>query len=215
MALPPSRSRIPGITDLPGAAPGMRIGLFGGSFNPTHEGHLLVARQCLTRLGLDSLWLLVSPGNPLKDHAELAPLEQRVTAARRLMNHPRIEVTGFEAAHGFRYSYDTLSYLKRALPGTRFVWIMGADNLVRFHEWERWRDIAAMMPMAVYVRPGSALRATFSKAAVALRECRIPEAEAETIAERDPPAWVYLHGMTSRQSSTAIRARRKTPSPSN
>lgn len=199
---------IPGITELPVAAPGMRIGLFGGSFNPAHEGHKLVALQCLRRLGLDALWLLVSPGNPLKDHSELASLEQRVKLARNLMDHPRISVTGFEAAHGFRYSFDTLRFLKKGRPQTRFVWIMGADNLRRFHEWERWQEIAAMLPMAIYARPGSTLRATFSRAAVALRAFRIPEAEAETIAVRQPPAWVYLHGMTSRLSSTAIRASR-------
>lgn len=206
---------IPGTTELPLAAAGMRVGLFGGSFNPAHEGHRLVALQCLTRLRLDALWILVSPGNPLKDRSELAPLEQRVRAARELMKDRRIEVTGFEAARGFRYSFDTLSYLKEARPGTRFVWVMGADNLRQFHEWERWQDIAALMPMAVYARPGSTLRATFSKAAIALKQVRIPEDQAETIADRDPPAWVYLHGMTSRQSSTAIRASRNGVSTSN
>lgn len=206
---------ISGVTELPKATPGMRVGLFGGSFNPAHDGHLLVARQCLKRLELDAVWLLVSPGNPLKDHSELAPLAQRVSDTRALMSHPGIEVTGFEAAHGFRYSYDTLSYLHQAFPGTRFVWIMGADNLRQFHEWERWQDIARLMPMAIYARPGSTLRATFSPAAIALRRFRIPEEEAETIADRDPPAWVYLHGMTSRQSSSAIRASQKSADTSN
>lgn len=193
----------------------MRIGLFGGSFNPAHDGHRLVALQCLARLGLDAMWLLVSPGNPLKDHAELAPLARRVTETRALMDHPDIKVTGFEAAHGFRYSFDTMSFLKEACPGTRFVWVMGADNLGQFHEWERWQDIAGLMPMAIYARPGSNLRATFSKAATALKKYRIPEAEAASIADRQPPAWVYLHGMMSRQSSTAIRAARNGASTSN
>ena len=193
----------------------MRVGLFGGSFNPAHEGHLLVARQCLKRLGLDAVWLLVSPGNPLKDHSELEPLAKRVRDTRALMSDPRIEVTGFEAAHGFSYSFDTLRYLRQSFPGTRFVWIMGADNLRQFHEWERWRDIANLMPMAVYARPGSTLRATFSTAATALKAFRVPEDEAETIADQDPPAWVYLHGMTSRQSSGAIRASRKSAKTSN
>jgi nicotinate-nucleotide adenylyltransferase len=206
---------IPGITELPIATPGMRIGLFGGSFNPVHEGHRLVALQCLKRLQLDAVWLVVSPGNPLKDHSELAPLAERVAAARALMEDPRIEVTGFEAAHGFRYSFDALSFLREARPGTRFVWIMGADNLRQFHHWERWRDIAGLMPMAVYARPGSTLRATFSKAATALRDRRIPEAEAPSLADREPPAWVYLHGMTSKLSSSAIRASRSRASTSN
>lgn len=193
---------------LPPHAPGMRIGLFGGSFNPAHEGHLLVARQCLKRLQLDSIWLLVSPGNPLKDHAELAPLAARLAATRALMDHPRIEVTGFEAAHDFRYTFDTLSYLRRSAEGVDFVWIMGADSLKDFHRWERWRDIASLVPIAVYARPGSNFRATRSRAATALAKFRIPEEEAETLAGRAPPAWVYLRGLMSAQSSTAIRAAR-------
>lgn len=198
--------RIPGITELPTHAPGMRVGLFGGSFNPAHEGHRLVAVQCLRRLALDSVWLLASPGNPLKENSGLPPLADRVTAARAVMDHPRIEVTGFEAEHGFRYSFDTLSFLQESCAGVKFVWIMGADNLVQFERWERWRDIAELMPIAVYARPGSILRATTSKAATALRKYRIPEAEAEGLADRDPPAWVYLRGIMSAQSSTAIRA---------
>lgn len=199
--------RIPGITELPTHAAGMRVGLFGGSFNPAHDGHRLVAVQCLKRLALDAVWLLASPGNPLKKNDNLAPLADRVTATRALMDHPRIAVTGFEAEHGFRYSFDTLSFLREACDGVKFVWIMGADNLAQFDRWERWRDMAELMPMAVYARPGSNLRATTSKAATALKAFRIPEIEAESLADRDPPAWVYLRGVMSRQSSTAIRAK--------
>jgi len=203
--------RIPGITELPVHASGMRVGLFGGSFNPAHDGHRLVALQCLKRLNLDAVWLLASPGNPLKENSNLAPLTDRVTATRALMDHPRIEVTGFEAEHGFRYSFDTLSYLKQACAGVKFVWIMGADNLAQFDRWERWRDMVELMPIAVYARPGSLHRATASKAAMALKAHRLPEAEAEALADRDPPAWVYLRGVMSGQSSTAIRARRAAP----
>jgi nicotinate-nucleotide adenylyltransferase len=195
-------------TALPPHAPGMRIGLFGGSFNPAHEGHRLVANQCLRRLELDALWVLVSPGNPLKDHAALAPLADRLAATRALLDDPRIKVTGFEAAHDFHYTFDTLSYLRRTCETARFVWIMGADSLVSFDRWERWQDVAALVPIAVYARPGSSLRATSSRAAVALRRFRIPEAAAPTLAGRDPPAWVYLRGVMSAQSSTAIRAGR-------
>ena len=200
------------ITALPPSAPGMRIGLFGGSFNPAHDGHRLVALECLKRLQLDSLWLLVSPGNPLKDHSELAPLEDRVAHARQLMDHPRIEVTAFEAAHAFRYTWDTLTHLRRVAEGVDFVWIMGADSLRDFHRWERWRDIAELVPIAVYARPGANFRATRSRAATALSDFRIPESEAETLAGRDPPAWVYLRGVMSPQSSTAIRAAQKAES---
>jgi len=194
---------------VPTHAAGMRIGLFGGSFNPPHEGHRLVALQCLKRLQLDALWILVSPGNPLKDHRELAPLEERIAATRALMDHPRIAVTGFEAAHHFRYTYETVSFLRMRCEGVKFVWIMGADSLRDFDRWERWEEIAASVPMAVYARPGSNSRATLSKAAVALGAARIPEEAAETLASRQPPAWVYLHGVTSPESSTAVRARQR------
>ncbi len=186
----------------------MRIGLFGGSFNPAHEGHRLVAEQCLRRLDLDAVWVLVSPGNPLKDHSQLAPLADRVANARALMGSTQIRVTGFEAAHGFRYSYDTIRYLTSALSDRRFVWIMGADNLAGFHRWERWRDIARLLPMAIYVRPGSGRSAPASPAAQALARYRIEETDAGDLASRAPPAWVYLHGLMSTLSSSAIRARR-------
>ena len=197
------------ITDLPPHGAGLRVGLFGGSFNPIHEGHRLVAEQCLKRLALDAVWLLVTPGNPLKNNGELPPLETRVRAARELIANPRIYATGVEAVHDFHYTVDTLEWLVEACPDTGFVWIMGADNLTQFDRWERWQDIANLMPIAVYARPGSTFRATVSKAATALKKHRLPEAEAEALAGREPPAWVYLHGITSPQSSTALRARRK------
>jgi nicotinate-nucleotide adenylyltransferase len=191
----------------------MRIGLFGGSFNPIHAGHLLVAEQCLKRLRLDAVWLLVSPGNPLKDHGDLAPLIERVAAARALARDPRLAVTGYEAVHGFSYTYDTLSHLKTTLPGRRFVWIMGADSMAGLHRWERWRDLARLMPMAVYVRPGSARSAFASRAAVALARWRRDESDAPILADLAPPAWIYLHGVMSTLSSTAIRNTRKIPAP--
>jgi nicotinate-nucleotide adenylyltransferase len=193
----------------PLAEPGMRIGLFGGSFNPAHEGHRLVALQSLKRLGLDRVWLLVTPGNPLKDHGELAPLETRLAETVKLMDDPRLEVTGFEAAHDFTYTWQTLSYLTERHPRVQFVWIMGADGLRNFDRWERWQDIARMLPIAVYDRPGLAFSATTGKAALALEPFRLREADARTLAGRQPPVWVYLHGMVSSQSSTAIRRARQ------
>lgn len=187
----------------------MRIGLFGGSFNPIHEGHLLVIEETLRRLQLDQLWVMVTPGNPLKNHKDLAPLTDRVEAARRFIDNPKVRVTGFEAAHGFTYSWQTISFLTKSLPDRNFVWIMGADNLVDFHRWERWRNIAAMVPMAVYVRPGSSRRATASLAANALSRWRIDEDDAPVLASLKPRAWVYLHGRQSPLSSSAIRARRQ------
>jgi len=183
----------------------MRISLFGGSFNPPHDGHRLVSRQALKRLGLDQVWWLVSPGNPLKDHSELKPLAERIAAAQKLVDHPGVRITGFEAEHGFKYTFDTLEFLTQSLPDRRFVWIMGADNLTSFHKWERWREIANMMPMAVYVRPGDARQAPFSKTAIALSGDRIDESDAHRLADLQAPAWVYMHGIMSDLSSTQIR----------
>lgn len=197
---------IPHLTQLPPSAPGMRIGLFGGSFNPPHDGHRLVSRECLKRLGLDALWWLVSPGNPLKDHSALAPLASRIAAAEALIDHPRVRVTGFEAHQGFRYTYDTLKFLTTALPDRRFVWIMGADSLATFHLWERWEEIFRLLPIAVYVRPGSTRTATFSRAAQRFASARIDEAGAKLLCTCTPPAWVFLHGLMSSLSSTQIRA---------
>ncbi len=186
----------------------MRIGLFGGSFNPPHEGHLHVGRMALRRLGLDRLWWLVTPGNPLKERRGLASLEERVAAARELARHPRIAVTDFEAGLGLRYTIETIRYLQERCPGVRFVWIMGADSLANFHLWADWREIASRLPMAVIDRPGLTIKAVRAPAAQALSAARIPEEAASGLARRKPPAWVFLHGPRSHLSSTAIRARR-------
>lgn len=199
--------KIPGITTLPSSASHMRIGLFGGSFNPPHPGHQLVSRQALKRLNLDAVWWLVTPGNPLKDHCELAPLEKRVMAARTLITHPKVKATGFEAEHGFTYTYETIKYLVTNLPDRKFVWIMGSDSFGSFHQWQRWQDIAALVPMAIYVRPGSAFKALSSCAAHALKTYRMDEQDANILANSAAPAWVYLTGLMSPFSSTALRKR--------
>jgi nicotinate-nucleotide adenylyltransferase len=129
------------------------------------------------------------------------------------MHHPRIHVTGFETAHGLRYTYETLKFLKTSLPARRFVWIMGTDNFADFDHWQRWREIAGLMPMAIYARPGSTLRAPLAKAGTALARYRIDETDAGTLAYRLPPAWVFLSGLMSGISSTQIRAARGPASP--
>jgi nicotinate-nucleotide adenylyltransferase len=194
---------------LPPHAPGLRIGLFGGSFNPPHEAHREVSLLALKRLALDRLWWLVTPGNPLKDTKGLPPVEERVAAAQRLANHPRIDATGFEAVVGLKYSCDTLTYLLKECPGVRFVWIMGADNLKGFHRWKNWRAIFGMIPIAVVDRGGISLQATSGPAAIHFARARIPENQAMTLADREPPAWVYLHGIKSTMSSTGLRAAKK------
>lgn len=208
----PSRFRIrpSGLTRLPRAAAGMRIGLYGGSFNPAHAGHRHVSLMALKRLGLDRVWWIVTPGNPLKDTGELATTAMRVDEAKQVSDDPRIDVTAFEEAIGARYTVDTLAYLKRRYPGVRFVWIMGADNLASFHRWRGWRRIARMMPIAVIDRPGWTLKAVRSKSATALSSSRIGESEALALPGLEPPAWVFLHGPRSHLSSTKLRQMRRT-----
>ncbi|MBV8427320.1 MAG: nicotinate-nucleotide adenylyltransferase [Hyphomicrobiales bacterium] len=195
------------IPSFPPHSAGQRIGLFGGSFNPPHEGHRHVALMALRRLALDRLWLLVTPGNPLKNHDGLPSLEDRLARTRAIMTNRRIDVTGLEAALGSDMTVDTVAALAARLPSIRFVWIMGGDNLASFHHWHRWRRIADLVPMAVIDRPGATHRALHSPAAQALLRFRIPESAASTLAERSPPAWVYLHGRRSALSSTALRGR--------
>ena len=184
---------------------GLRVGLFGGSFNPPHEGHRLASLIALHRLKLDRIWWLVSPGNPLKDRTELQSLENRLVAARRISNHPAIDVTGIEAAWGTRFTVDMLLALKRRCPAVHFVWIMGADNLQSFHRWQSWKTIARTMPIAVIDRPGATIRGLHGRASSFLGRWRLPERDATRLALAPPPAFVFLHGPRSPQSSTALR----------
>ncbi|WP_374547084.1 nicotinate-nucleotide adenylyltransferase [Rhodoblastus sp.] len=195
--------------NLPPFARGMRIGLFGGSFNPPHAGHALVCDLALKRLDLDRIWVMVTPGNPLKSREGLPSLAERMAAARKIMRHPRVVVTGFEQKIGARYSYQTMAYLRRACPGVHFVWIMGADNLAGFFRWQRWQDIARQMPILVIDRPGATHHAERGIAASWFARRRLPEAEAKSLPLRRPPALIVLHGPRSPLSSTLLRAKKR------
>lgn len=194
---------------LPPFARGMRIGLFGGSFNPPHAGHALVCAIALRRLGLHSIWVMVSPGNPLKSREGLPPLAERMAQAREVMRDPRVKITGFEAEIGAVYSFQTVDFLRRACPGVHFVWVMGADNLAGFVRWRRWRDIARKVPILVIDRPGATHRAERGIAANWFARARLPESRARTLALRRPPALIVLHGPRSALSSTQLRAKRR------
>jgi nicotinate-nucleotide adenylyltransferase len=185
---------------------GQTVGLLGGSFDPPHEGHVRITEAAMARLGLDWVWWVVSPGNPLKREGP-APLERRVAAARRLLDNPRIKVTDIEARFGTRYTAETLARLRRLYPGVRFVWLMGSDNLAQIHHWKDWRRIMEGVPVAVMARPGKKLSARFAPAARAYRGSQLNEGEARGVARRKAPAWVVLNLPLMPHSSSAIRAR--------
>ncbi|REF87353.1 nicotinate-nucleotide adenylyltransferase [Methylovirgula ligni] len=197
------------ISELPPHAPGLKVGLFGGSFDPAHEGHRQASLLALRRLGLDRVWWLVSPGNPLKDTNALPALATRIAAAKKIAPDRRIVVTGLEAAIGARFTYQTILYLKTRCPGVHFVWIMGADNLASFERWKHWRTIAANVPIAIIDRPGSTLSATHSPAALALARYRHDESDGQVFPLAKPPALIFLHGPRSDLSSTALRGEGK------
>ncbi|MEO9971082.1 MAG: nicotinate (nicotinamide) nucleotide adenylyltransferase [Hyphomonadaceae bacterium] len=182
----------------------MRVGLFGGSFNPAHEGHLHVANTALDRLALDWVWWIVARGNPLKsDHGDFA---KRLASAEMIAEHPRMRVLDIEQRDGLTYSIDTITQLQQGNKTVRFVWLMGGDNLEHFHKWKAWETIAMRVPIAVIARPGaelgdSAFERRFSSE-------RIPEDDAANLANYPAPAWTYLTGEMNPTSSTAIRAQR-------
>ncbi len=192
--LPPSRYRA--------------IGLLGGSFNPPHAGHLYLSRQALKRLGLDEVWWLVSPQNPLKPRAGMAPFAERLANARAFATDPRIRVSDLEARLGTTFTADTLARLARR-PGQRFIWLIGADNLAQLPRWRHWRDIFALAPIAVFDRTPHSRSAASGHAAAVFGHARLPERAALQLKDRPTPAWVYLHMPPHPASSTAIRAGRQ------
>lgn len=190
---------------MPRTERGMIVGIFGGSFNPPHQGHALVAEIALRRLNLDQLWWLVTPGNPLKSRTGLAPLGERLARCESLASDPRIKVTAFERTLGTSYTAKTLEFVKARNPHAHFIWIMGADNLKSFHHWQQWRRIATTFPIAVIDRPGSTLSYLSSKMARTFDYARIDEDDAAVLWKKHAPAWTFIHGPRSPLSSTALR----------
>ena len=190
----------------PYATPGLAIGLLGGSFDPPHKGHLHISRWALKEFGLDQVWWLVSPGNPLKERGP-APLQQRMEACADLVNDPRIKVTDIEARLGTRYTAETLQKLLARYQGVRFVWLMGADNLAEFHRWKDWDWIMETVPVGVLARPGEQLAAGCSPAARRYRHNRLSARRSVALPYREAPCWSLLNGPMLDVSSTEIRAR--------
>ncbi|HET8728806.1 MAG TPA: nicotinate-nucleotide adenylyltransferase [Alphaproteobacteria bacterium] len=184
----------------------MRVGLLGGSFNPAHEGHRHISLEALRLLGLDQVWWLVSPQNPLKPSAGMAPLDRRLRRARDIANHPAIIATDLERQIGTRYTAETLAALTSRFPRTRFVWLMGADNLMQLPRWRRWTLIFETVPVAIFDRRPYSLRALSGQAARRYARQRVKGHQAALLADAEPPAWVYFHTRLHPASATALRA---------
>ncbi|MGD2131838.1 MAG: nicotinate-nucleotide adenylyltransferase [Maricaulaceae bacterium] len=194
-------------------APGMRVGLFGGSFNPVHAGHLHVAREAMRRLGLHRIWWMVSPQNPLKSSKETDDYWRRMAAVWQIADRPGFVVSDIERRLETPYTSATVTALKTRYPRVNFVWVMGADNLAGLHRWNEWRKLMEAVPVAVIARPGDrpsdALRARLGPAAQIYRHARVDQSEASALALMKPPAWTYITAPLHPHSSTALRAARK------
>ncbi len=182
-----------------------QIGLLGGSFNPAHEGHLHISLMALQRLGLDEVWWLVSPSNPLKKSHDLAPYDSRLAGARKMACHPRITVSDFEARAGTRYTIHTLRALMRRFGGVRFVWIAGADILIEMPLWRDWEAIFRAVPIAIFDRPTYSLKALSGLAAQRFGRAHLPERHVAKLAKQSPPAWTFIPGRRNPASATKLR----------
>ena len=186
---------------------GRRIGLLGGSFNPAHEGHRYISLLALKRLRLNQVWWMLTPQNPLKNARDTAPFEERLKAAARIAQDPRIRVTDIERRLGTSHTVDTLSLLLARFPKHRFVWLMGADNLVQISAWKDWRRIFRLVPIAVFSRPPYSKLALVAQSARVFARSRTAESRAPSIVTTSPPVWVFLHVRPHPGSATRIRAR--------
>lgn len=188
-----------------------RVGLLGGSFNPPHAGHRHASLLALKRLGLDEVWWLVSPVNPLKEPEAFAPYDDRCAAAAAVADHPRIKISTFERDKGLTFTRDTLRALMHAHADARFVWLMGADNLASIHRWHRWPEIFELVPVAIVDRPSYRMKAMASPAAMRFADRRIDESRGLLLAGLPPPAWCFITGPLNVLSSTRLRSQEPPP----
>ncbi|QDY68818.1 nicotinate-nucleotide adenylyltransferase [Qingshengfaniella alkalisoli] len=191
---------------MPLAGAGQKIGLLGGSFDPPHAGHVHLTKVALKRFGLDRVWWLVSPGNPLKSEGP-ATVQRRLLAARQIMDDPRVEVTDLESRLNTRFTAETLEQLQRIYPSVRFSWLMGGDNLASVHRWERWPSIFATVPVGVLARPGTPIWARTAYAARLFRAKRLPSSHSHLLGGASAPCWCYLRMPLRAISSSEIRAK--------
>ncbi|HEY5070866.1 MAG TPA: nicotinate-nucleotide adenylyltransferase [Caulobacteraceae bacterium] len=187
---------------------GMKVGLYGGSFDPPHEGHAHVARAALRRLALDRVIWLVSPQNPLKSQRASAPLHSRLAMSQLFAIGPSMMASAAESRLGSRFTVDTVLRFRARFPKVHFVWIMGADSLAAFHTWRNWRTIMAAVPIAIVSRPGHALKSLFSPATKVFSRGRLPASAARRLSLTPPPAWIYFSEPLKFASSTTLRNRR-------
>jgi len=185
---------------------GNRIGLLGGSFNPAHKGHLHISQQALKRLGLNGVWWVVSPQNPLKSKSEMNSFQSRIETATALASsEPRILTTGIEKNLRTAYTADTLDALTGAYPKIQFIWLMGADNLLQIPKWDRWTSIFLTMPIAVFTRQSYSLRALRGTAAKIFAKNQISIRKIQHLVTMQPPVWAFLVIPENLTSATKIR----------
>ena len=188
----------------PLGVPGLTIGILGGSFDPPHEGHVHITRIAIKIFNLSRLWWLVSPGNPIKDKAP-SDINKRFLASKKIMKHPLVSITDIEKKLQTKFTFETLIKIKKLYPGTRFVWLMGADNLVNFHHWENWDWIMKNVPVGVLARPKEQIKAGLSPAATKFRKYRLPKEKSFLLPYLSPPIWTLVTGPMRNISSSKLR----------
>ncbi len=189
----------------PAFSPGQRIGLYGGSFNPPHTGHVAIAEAALKRLELDAVWWLVSPQNPLKSRDDTADFAERMAQTQKLVRHPRMIVTDIEKQIGSSCTAEALRGMRHVIDRGRFVWIMGADSFAELHRWYHWQDLPRALPLCVFDRPGHSLRALASPAALKYANNRVDASDAAHLPGSALPAWAFISLPLRPESSTALR----------
>ena len=192
--------------DYPLVLPGLTIGLLGGSFDPPHEGHVHISKMALKIFNLSKLWWLVSPGNPIKDKKP-SNISNRLLASKRIMEHPSVIITDIEEVLKTKFTFQTLIQIKKLYPGARFVWVMGADNLINFHHWKNWDWIMKNIPIGVMARPRDQIKAGLSPAATQFSKYRLPKEKSLLLPYLSPPVWTLVTGSMKNISSTKLRVK--------